>query len=110
MKMLIDTEEFKHKLNNSKYYGTGVWDDICNMLSECASYTLDTGEEDDDIYCRYYTTRMETRYLSDAQMCEVYRHTGKLMRSVDQKIGHCMGTKNMIECHCDGLKERCEHK
>jgi len=24
MRMLIDTEEFKHKLNNSKYYDTEV--------------------------------------------------------------------------------------
>lgn len=107
--MLIDTEEFKHKLNNSKYYGTEVWDDICNMLSECTSYTLNA-EEEDNTYCPYYTTRTETIYLSDAEMCEVYRLTGKLMRSVDREIGHCMGTKNMIECYCDGLKERCDHK
>ena len=39
---LIDTEEFKHKLNNSKYYGTEAWDDICNMLYECKSKTLKT--------------------------------------------------------------------
>ena len=110
MRMLIDTEEFKHKLNNSKYYGTEVWDDICNMLSECTSYTLDTEEEDDDIYCRYYTTNTETRRLSDAEMCAMYKLTGKIMLSVDREIGHCMGTKNMIECYCNGLKERCDHK
>lgn len=108
--MLIDTEEFKHKLNNSKYYGTEVWNDICDILSECTSYTLDTKEEDDDIYCPYYTINIETRLLSDAQMCELYKLTGKVMRSAEQRIGYCMGTKNMIECYCDGLKERCDHK
>lgn len=106
--MLIDTEEFKHKLNNSKYYGTEVWDDICNMLSECKSYTSNYKEESE--ICPYYTTRMETRYLSDADMCELYRLTGKLMHSVDREIGHCMGTKNAIECYCDGLKEMCDHR
>ena len=75
MRMLIDTEEFKHKLNNSKYYGTEVWDDICNMLSDCTSYTLNSYEDEieskyhDSKYCKYYTTRTETRFLSDAEMC-----------------------------------------
>lgn len=32
---LIDAEEFKHKLNNSKYYGRKVWKDILNMLDDC---------------------------------------------------------------------------
>ena len=108
--MLIEIEEFKHKLNNSKYYGTEVWDDICNMLSECTSYTLNTEEDDNDKGCPYYTTRMETRYLSDAEMCEVYRLTGQIKRSAECTVGHCMGTKNMIECHCGGLKEECDHK
>lgn len=67
-------------------------------------------QQEEDEGCPYYTTRMETRYLSDAQMCKVYALTGKVMRSAEQKIGHCMGTKNMIECYCDGLKERCDHK
>ena len=107
---LIATEEFKHKLNNSKYYGTEVWDDICNMLSECTSYTLDAKENDDSKYCKYYTTRIETRFLSDAEMCRVYKLTGKIMRSAEREIGRCMGTREMEECHCDGLKERCEHK
>ena len=31
---IIDAEEFKHKLNNSKYYGGKVWKDILNMLEE----------------------------------------------------------------------------
>lgn len=109
--MLIDTEEFKHKLNNSKYYGTEVWNDVCDMLAECTSYTLNTEYNDDDNKCcPYYTTNTETRRLSDAEMCAMYKLTGKVMRSVDREIGHCMGTKNMIECYCDGLKERCDHK
>ena len=107
---LIDIEEFKHKLNNSKYYDTEVWDDICNMLSECTAYILNTEEDNDKIYCPYYTTRMETRMLSDAEMCKVYMRTGKVMRTIEQEIGCCMGTKEIEECHCDGLKERCNHK
>lgn len=39
--MLIDTEDFKHKLNNSKYYGTDVWSDICDMLAECKTINPD---------------------------------------------------------------------
>lgn len=108
--MLIDTEEFKHKLNNSKYYGTEVWDDICNILSECASYTLNAEEDNDNVYCPYYATSIETRRLSDAEMCEVYKLTGKIKLSAEYTVGYCMGTREMEECHCDGLKERCEHK
>lgn len=107
--MLIDTEEFKHKLNNSKYYGTEVWNDICDMLAECKSH-IPNYEEEDDIYCRYYTTNTETRRLSDAEMCVMYKLTGKIKRTAEYTVGHCMGTKNMIECYCDGLKERCDHK
>ena len=106
---LIDTEEFKHKLNNSKYYGTEVWNDICDMLAECKSHTPNY-EEEGEIYCPYYTTRMETRRLSDIEMCEVYRLTGKIKRTAEYTVGHCMGTRELDECHCDGLKERCEHK
>ena len=108
--MLIDTEEFKHKLNNSKYYGTEVWDDICNMLSECTSYTLNTEEDDDNRYCPYYTTRMETRILSDEEICEVYRLSGQIKRTAEYTVGYCMGTRELDECYCNGLKERCEHK
>ena len=107
---LIDTEEFKHKLNNSKYYGTEVWDDICNMLAECTSYTLDTAEDNDNIYCPYYTTSTETITLSDSQRFEIYTLTGKYRRTVEKRIGRCMGTRDLDECHCNGLKARCEHK
>ena len=108
--VLIDTEEFKHKLNNSKYYGTEVWDDICNMLSECTSYTLNAKQDDDKKYCPYYTTRMETRRLSDAEICKVYMLTDKVKHTAEYTVGHCMDTRELDECHCDGLKERCEHK
>ena len=108
---LINAEEFKRKLNNSKYaYNKELWDDICNMLSECTSYTPNAEEGNDKIHCPYYTTRMETRYLSDAEMCKVYALTGKVMRSAEQKIGYCMGTKDCEECHCNGLEKKCEHK
>lgn len=109
IRMLIDTEEFKHKLNNSKYYGTEVWDDICNMLAECKSHTPNT-KNNDNKCCPYYTLIMETRYLSDAEMCKIYKLTGKIKRSTDYWVGHCMGTKEVEECHCDGLKEECDHK
>lgn len=37
---IIDAEEFKHKLNNSKYYGGKVWKDILNMLDDCKTITV----------------------------------------------------------------------
>lgn len=37
---LIDAEEFKHKLNNSKYYGGKVWKDILNMLDDCKTISV----------------------------------------------------------------------
>ena len=76
----------------------------------CPLVEVNTKEDNDDIHCPYYTSRMETRYLSDAEMCLLYKLTGKIKRSAEREIGHCMGTKNAIECHCDGLKEKCEHK
>lgn len=35
--MQIELEELKHKINNSKYYGTDVWRDILDMANDCES-------------------------------------------------------------------------
>lgn len=33
--MLIELEELKHKINNSKWYGTDAWKDILDMAADC---------------------------------------------------------------------------
>ena len=38
--MLIDTEDFKHRINNSDLYGTEAWDKVMNMLAECESFNI----------------------------------------------------------------------
>lgn len=37
MSRFIDTEQLKHDLNNSVYYGTDAWDAFCNMIDKCDS-------------------------------------------------------------------------
>ena len=76
----------------------------------CPLVEVSTKEDNDDIHCPCYTLRTETRYLSDAEMCELYKLTGKIKRSAKREIGYCMGTREIEECHCHGLKERCDHK
>ena len=42
--MLIELEELKHKINNSKYYGTDAWRDILDMAVDCDSKVRPRGE------------------------------------------------------------------
>ena len=46
--MLIDTEEFKHKLNNSDLYGTDAWAKVLDILAECETRnsTIETAIKD----------------------------------------------------------------
>jgi len=66
--MLIDFEDIKHKLNNSKWYGTQAWCEILDIIGNCDDKSRPKGEwilecdsegEGDNLYrcskcgCRY---------------------------------------------------------
>lgn len=42
--MLIDFEDIKHKLNNSKWYGTQAWYEILDIIGDCDDKSRPTGE------------------------------------------------------------------
>ena len=42
--MLIDFEDIKHKLNNSKWYGTQAWYEILNIIGDCDDKSRPTGK------------------------------------------------------------------
>lgn len=75
--ILIDAEELKHRVNNSKYYGTERQRDFCDMITE--SPTIDAVEvvrckdcyhAEDDIthmFCVYFHHKVyEDDYCSNA--------------------------------------------
>lgn len=41
--MLLDFEEIKHRLNKSKWYGSGAWSDFLNIISDCEDKNLPKG-------------------------------------------------------------------
>lgn len=52
--MLIDFEEVKHKLNNSKWYGTQAWYEILDIIGDCDDKSRPKGEWV-DIRCEDFT-------------------------------------------------------
>lgn len=69
-------------------------DDILNTL--LAEGYIISKEEDDDT-CPYYT--VSTIQVSSAL------HPFQI---ITKKIARCMGTKEMDECSCEGLKSKCD--
>ena len=61
--MLIDFEEIKHRLNNSKWYGTQAWYEILDIVSDC-----------DD----------KSRLISKAYPCDFCKHS-------DEEFFDCFG-------------------
>ena len=60
---LIDAEELKHRVNNSKYYGTERQRDFCDMIAE--SETKDAVEVVRCKDCKWYQGVHDVREQGD---------------------------------------------
>ena len=69
--MLIDFEEVKHKLNNSRWYGTQVWYEILDIIGDCDDKSRPKGHyikgENGEWYCSN-CKRIDDKY-SVAKFC-----------------------------------------
>lgn len=61
--------------------------------------------------CPHYRIRKVKRYLTEYEKgYYAALHNDEYVDFIDEEESYCFGTKNCEVCHCDGNKEKCEHR
>ena len=76
--MLIDFEDIKHKLNNSKWYGTQAWYEILDIIGDCDDKGRQEGGWD-----HYTDDKFDYVECSECH----YGDEGELLYGYPQKMG-----------------------
>lgn len=65
----------------------------------------------ESVTCPHYRTRTVKRYLTEYEKgYYAALHNDDYVDFIDEEESYCFGTKNREVCHCDGNKEKCEHR